>query len=62
MGGMLDRMENSVVRAVYEIEGQPYDPPLAGTLERGSPAAVSALVRIAARAVLSERPSSESPG
>lgn len=58
MGGMLGRMENSVVRAVYETEGQPYDPPLAGTLERGSPAALSALVRIAARTVLSDDPSS----
>jgi hypothetical protein len=59
-GGMLDRMENSVVRAVYEIQRQPYDPPLAGTLEHGSPAALSALVRIAARMVLSDDPTSMS--
>ncbi|NMI62413.1 TniQ family protein [Streptomyces sp. RLB3-17] len=58
IGGMLDRMENNVVRAVYESQGQPYHPPLAWTLERGSPAALSALVRIAARTLLSDDPTS----
>lgn len=57
--GLLDRMEGIVIRAVYETEGQPWHSPLAWTLENGSPAAVSALVRIAARTVLSGNPSSK---
>ncbi|MDQ0831382.1 hypothetical protein QF032_003226 [Streptomyces achromogenes] len=55
VSGMLDGMESSVVRAVYESQGQPYHPPLAWTLENGSPAALSALVRVAARSVLSDK-------
>ncbi|MGW1713851.1 hypothetical protein [Streptomyces sp. NPDC002156] len=51
-------MENSVVRAVYEIEGQFYDLPPAGTLERGAPATLSAFVGIAARTVLPDDPTS----
>ncbi|KAA0930576.1 TniQ family protein [Streptomyces apricus] len=52
MAGMLDKMESNVVRAVRESQGQPHHPPLAWTLESGSPAALSALVRIAARVAL----------
>ncbi|MFE7076314.1 hypothetical protein ACFU96_40120 [Streptomyces sp. NPDC057620] len=55
---MLDGMESTVVRAVHESQGQSWHPPLAWTLEDGSPAALSALVRIAARIMLSERPDS----
>lgn len=56
--GLLDRMENPVVRAVYQTQELPRQPLLGWTLERGSPAAVSALVRIAARTVLSDNPRS----
>ncbi|MFI5761991.1 TniQ family protein [Streptomyces sp. NPDC051563] len=56
LAGLLDRMESTVIRAVHEAQGQPWQPPLSWTLEGGSPAAVSALVRIAARTVLSDRP------
>ncbi|MFJ3768372.1 TniQ family protein [Streptomyces sp. NPDC090082] len=52
LAGLLDGMESSVIRAVYETQGQPWQPPLSWTLKNGSPAAVSALVRIAARSVL----------
>lgn len=56
--GLLGRMENTVVRSVYETQELPWQPMLGWTLERGSPAAVSALVRIAARTVLSDNPRS----
>ncbi|NEC91091.1 hypothetical protein [Streptomyces sp. SID12501] len=62
MAGMLDRMESSVVRAVYESQRQAPHLPLAWTLENGSPAAVSAIVRIAARTAFSERPGAGPPG
>ncbi|SHH74168.1 hypothetical protein SAMN05444521_1685 [Streptomyces sp. 3214.6] len=60
MGAMLDRMEDSVVRAVESVR-PPFDdhPPLSWTLENGSPAAVSALVRIAARTVLLDSPGAD---
>ncbi|MFE9938948.1 TniQ family protein [Streptomyces hirsutus] len=54
--GLLDRMENNVIRAVHETQGQPWHPPLSWTLEHGAPAAVSALVRIAARVALLDSP------
>lgn len=56
--GLLDGMESSVVRAVYESQVEPLHRPLLRTLEHGSPAAVSALVRIAARAALLDNTSS----
>ena len=61
IGGMLDRMESSVTRAVKESQGQDCHPPLAWTLENGSPAAISALVRIAARTVMIDDLSSRLP-
>ncbi|MFF8925693.1 TniQ family protein [Streptomyces longwoodensis] len=60
--GLLDRMESAVVRAVHESQGQPGQPPLSGILERGSPTAISALVRIAARIALLDTPGAGAPG
>jgi hypothetical protein len=62
-GGMLDRMEGSVVRAIHESQSHaaPWHPPMAWALESGSPAAISALVRIAARTVLSDTQSADAP-
>ncbi|NEA14233.1 hypothetical protein [Streptomyces halstedii] len=55
-------MESTVIDAVHETQGQPWQPPLAWTLKSGTPAAVSALVRIAARSVLSDTPAVEPLG
>ncbi|MFI5700882.1 hypothetical protein ACIA78_12630 [Streptomyces xanthochromogenes] len=60
--GLLDRMESAVVRAVHDSQGLPPQSPLAWVLERGSPTAISALVRIAARVVLLEQPHPGIPG
>ncbi|WP_329231874.1 MULTISPECIES: hypothetical protein [Streptomyces] len=61
MGSMLDRMEGSVVRAVHDTQGASFHPLMAWTLESGSSAAISALVRIASRTVLSDTPSADAP-
>ncbi|WP_409474942.1 TniQ family protein [Streptomyces sp. HC307] len=59
--GLLDGMESAVIRAVHDVERQPWQPPLSWTLEHGSPAAVSALVRIAARTVLANHSGIQAP-
>lgn len=62
LAGLLDRMEGLVIEAVHETRGQPWQPPLSWTLENGAPAAVSALVRIAARSVGWDTPGAGPPG
>ncbi|MFI8092017.1 hypothetical protein ACIF9R_27460 [Streptomyces sp. NPDC086080] len=56
LAGLLDRMESIVIDAVHETLGQSWQPQLPWTLANGTPAAVSALVRIAARSVRWDTP------
>jgi hypothetical protein len=51
---LVEEMEDAVARAVQAARGQSFHPDLAWVLENGSPAAISALVRIVGRAVLAE--------
>ncbi|NNJ05637.1 TniQ family protein [Streptomyces sp. PKU-MA01144] len=62
LAGLLGRMEGPVIDAVHETRGQPWQPPLSWTLANGTPAAVSALVRIAARSVRWDTPRAGPPG